>query len=228
MQVYRQDTQEGNVVSELRPELDPSITRRFGTVADDATVKRSTAALEANGITVLRAANAAEARRIVLDLIPEGAQVHHGASQSLEVSGIIEAVEKSGRYELLRPRLRSMDRKTQADDIRRLGAAPEVMLGSVHAVTETGSLIAASMGGSQLGPYASGAGRVILVVGTQKIVSDLEEGLRRVNDYAFLLEDARAQLAYGIHSAVNKVLIINREVVPGRITVVFVEEVLGF
>ena len=216
------------MVSELRPELDPSITRRFGTVADDATVKRSTAALEANGITVLRAANAAEARRIVLDLIPEGAQVHHGASQSLEVSGIIEAVEKSGRYELLRPRLRSMDRKTQADDIRRLGAAPEVMLGSVHAVTETGSLIAASMGGSQLGPYASGAGRVILVVGTQKIVSDLEEGLRRVNDYAFLLEDARAQLAYGIHSAVNKVLIINREVVPGRITVVFVEEVLGF
>jgi len=216
------------VISELRPELDPSITRRFGTVADDASVKRATAALEANGITVLRAANAAEARRIVLDLLPEGAQVNHGASLSLEEAGIIEAVEKSGRYEFLRPRLRSMDRKTQADEIRRLGAAPDVMLGSVHAVTETGSLIAASMGGSQLGPYVSGAGRVILVVGTQKIVSDLEEGLRRVNDYAFLLEDARAQLAYGIHSAVNKVLIINREVVPGRITVVFVDEVLGF
>ena len=216
------------MISEFRPELDPAITRRFGTVADDASVKRATAALEANGITVLRAPNPAEARRIVLNLIPVGAQVNHGASLSLEEAGIIEAVEKSGRYEFLRPRLRSMDRKTQADEIRRLGAAPDVMLGSVHAVTETGSLIAASMGGSQLGPYVSGAGRVILVVGTQKIVPDLEEGLRRVNDYAFLLEDARAQLAYGIHSAVNKVLIINREVVPGRITVVFVDEVLGF
>ena len=216
------------MISEFRPELDPAITRRFGTVADDASVKRATAALEANGITVLRAPNPAEARRIVLDLIPVGAQVNHGASLSLEEAGIIEAVEKSGRYEFLRPRLRSMDRKTQADEIRRLGAAPDVMLGSVHAVTETGSLIAASMGGSQLGPYVSGAGRVILVVGTQKIVPDLEEGLRRVNDYAFLLEDARAQLTYGIHSAVNKVLIINREVVPGRITVVFVDEVLGF
>jgi hypothetical protein len=216
------------VINDLRPELDPSITRRYGTVADDASVKRATAALEANGITVLRAANPAEARRIVLGLIPDGAQVHHGASESLEVSGIVEAIEKSGRFEHLRPRLQSMDRKTQADEIRRLGAAPDVMLGSVHAVTETGSLIAASMGGSQLGPYASGAGRVILVVGTQKIVPDLEEGMRRVNDYAFLLEDARAQLAYGIHSAVNKVLIINREVVPGRITVVFVDEVLGF
>jgi hypothetical protein len=121
-----------------------------------------------------------------------------------------------------------MDRKTQADEIRRLTAAPDVMLGSVHAVTEAGALLTASMGGSQLGPYVSGAGRVILVVGTQKIVSDLEEGLRRIYDYSFPLEDARAQAAYGIHSAVNKILIINREIMPGRITVVFVDEVLGF
>jgi hypothetical protein len=215
----------------MKPEgyvLDPSITRRFGTVADDASVRRATAALEANGIKVFRAGDVAEAKRIVLSLIPDGAQVHHGASKSLETAGILEAIEASGRYELLRPRIWSMDRKTQADEIRRLGAAPDVMLGSVHAVTETGSLITASMGGSQLGPYVSGAGRVILVVGTQKIVPDLDEGLRRVNEYAFALEDARAQLTYGIHSAVNKVLIINREVVPGRVTVVFVDEVLGF
>jgi LUD domain/NADP oxidoreductase coenzyme F420-dependent len=103
-----------------------------------------------------------------------------------------------------------------------------VMLGSVQAVTETGSLITASASGSQLGPYVSGAGRVILVVGTQKIVPDIEEGLRRVNDYAFRLEDARAQSAYGLHSAVNKVLVINRDATAGRITVVFVDKVLGF
>src|SRR5437899_2021500 len=112
--------------------------------------------------------------------------------------------------------------------IRRLTSAPDVMLGSVHAVTESGSLLTASASGSQLGPYVTGAGRLILVVGTQKIVSDLEEGLRRINEYVFPLEDARAQAAYGVHSGVNKVLIINRELVPGRITVVFVDEVLGF
>jgi L-lactate utilization protein LutC len=154
--------------------------------------------------------------------------VYHGASQTLEVSGITEEIEKSGRYEALRPRIWSMDRQTQADEIRRLSASPDVMLGSVHAVTETGALVAASMSGSQLGPYATGAGRVILVVGTQKIVSDLEEALRRIDEYAFPLEDARAQAAYGIHSAVSKVLIINREITPGRITVVLVDEALGF
>ena len=216
------------MITELEATLDTSIARQFGTLADEARVSRASAALEANGIKVLRAGDAAEAKRIVLSLIPDGAQVHHGASQTLDVTGITAAIEKPGRYELLRPRLGSMDRKSQADEIRRLSAAPDVMLGSVHAVTETGSLITASMGGSQLGPYVGGAGRVILVVGTQKIVSDLDEGLRRVNDYSLPLEDARAQAAYGIHSAVNKVLIINREVVPGRITVVLVDEVLGF
>src|SRR2546422_461159 len=219
---------EASMTTELYTDLDRSIRRRFGTPGDDARVRRTAAALEANGIRVLRAADAAEAKRIVLGLIPDGSQVLHGASQSLEKSGIAEEIEKSGRYEPLRPRIWSMDRTTQADEIRRLTSAPDVMLGSVHAVTESGSLLAVSASGSQLGPYVTGAGRLILVVWTQKIVSDLEEGLRRVNEYVFPLEDARAQAAYGVHSGVNKVLIINRELVPGRITVVFVDEVLGF
>jgi hypothetical protein len=216
------------MTTEVQPNLEESLKRRFGTVADDARVTRTAAALEANGIRALRAASAAEAKAIVMRLIPDGSEVHSGASQSLEVSGIIDEIEGSSRHDALRPRIWSLDRDSQADEIRRLSAAPDVMLGSVHAVTETGSLLAASMSGSQLGPYVGGAGRVILVVGTQKIVSDLEEGLRRINDYSFPLEDARAQAAYGIHSAVNKVLIINREIVPERITVVLVDEVLGF
>ena len=213
---------------ELQADLDQSIRRRYGTLADDARVRRTAAALEANGMNVLRAENAAAAKEIVLGLIPDGSQVHNGASQTLEFAGIIDELERSGRYVPLRPRIWSMDRKTQADEIRHLSAAPDVMLGSVQAVTETGSLVAASMSGSQLGPYAMGAARVILVVGTQKIVSDLEEGLRRIDEYAYPLEDARAQEAYGIRSGVSKVLIINREITPGRITVVLVDEALGF
>src|SRR6266516_3889432 len=214
--------------TELQIDLDPSIRRVFGIPAGEAAVRGAMAALEANGSRVLRAADASEAKRIVLGLIPDGSQVHHGASESLEVSGITEEIESSGRYEAVRPRIRNLDRTTQPDEMRRLSAAPDVMLGRVHAVTETGSLLAASMSGSQLGPYVSGAGRIILVVGTQKIVSDLEEGLRRISEYSFPLEDARAQAAYGIHSAVNKILIINREIIPERITVVLVDEVLGF
>ena len=216
------------MITQLHSDLDWSAEERFGAVADEASVKRAAAALEANGMTVLRAPDAAAAKQIVLDLIPEGSHVYQGASKTLETTGITDEIDNSGRYDPIRPRMRTMDRKTQGDEIRRLIASPDVMLGSVHAVTATGSLLTASMGGSQLGPYVSGAGKVILVVGTQKIVSDLDEGLERINEYALPLEDARLFAAFGIHSAVNKVLIINGEVSPGRITVVLVDEALGF
>ena len=120
----------------------------------------------------------------MLSLIPDGSQVNQGASRSLDVSGITEAIETSGGYDPVRPRIWSMDRKTQGDEIRNLTSSPAVMLGSVHAVTETGSLVAASMSRSQLGPYVFGAGRLILVVGTQKIVLDLDEAMSRIYDYA--------------------------------------------
>jgi L-lactate utilization protein LutC len=212
------------------PTLEAGIDRspRFATMAEEDSVRRAVASLEANGMTVIRVRDASDAKRVVLGLIPDGAEVHHGASQSLEVTGITAELEQSGEYEPLRPRIWNMDRATQADEIRRLTAAPEVMLGSVHAVTESGSIIAASSSGSQLASYAAGAGRVILVVGRQKVVADVEEGLQRIDEYAFPLEDARALEAYGVHSGVNKVLIINREIAPGRITVVLVDEVLGF
>jgi hypothetical protein len=215
-------------VAEVQPELDRRPSLRFAVSAEDGSVRRTVAALEANGITVLRARDRSEAKRMVLGLIPTGSQVHEGASQSLEAAGIAQEIERSGRYDAVRPRMFRMDRATQADEIRRLTASPEVMLGSVHAVTETGSLVAASVSGSQLGPYASGAGRVILLVGTQKIVPDLEEAIRRIDEYVFPLEDARAMASYGEHSGVNKVLIVNRESRAGRITVVLCDEPLGF
>src|SRR6266550_8611570 len=116
-------------MTELKSAVAIAPSRRFGILAEDLRVTRTAAALEANGISVVRAANAAEAKRIVLGLIPDGSQVHQGASQSLETSGITDEIERSGRYEPLRPRVFSMDRATQADEIRRLTASPDVMLG---------------------------------------------------------------------------------------------------
>jgi hypothetical protein len=102
------------------------------------------------------------------------------------------------------------------------------MLGSVHAVSETGSAIIASMTGSQLAGYVSGAANVIWVVGTQKIVPTIENGLKRVEEYTLPLESARALKAYGTTSAINKLLIVNKESRPGRTTMILVKENLGF
>jgi LUD domain len=116
----------------------------------------------------------------------------------------------------------------QGREMRQLAAAPDWVVGSVHAVTGEGSLLIASASGSQLGPIVSGAGHVIFVIGAQKIVPDLDTGIRRINNYCFPLEDLRAREAYGVPSGLNNLLIVNRAVLPGRITAILVNESLGF
>ena len=74
----------------------------------------------------------------------------------------------------------------------------------------------------------SGAGHVILVIGGQKIVRDVATGMRRIYEYCYPLEDARARRAYGVPSGVNNILIINKVVAPGRVTAIIVNERLGF
>jgi len=172
--------------------------------------------------------SAEEAREAVRSILPVGAEVYNNTSRTLEVIGVAEDIERSGRYQPLRPRLYQMDREMQVREMRLLSASPDWVVGSVHALTEEGSLLIASASGSQLGPIASGAGHVILVIGAQKIVPDFDTGLRRIYEYCFPLEDWRARQAYGVPSGVNNVLVINKAVAAGRITAILVNEPLGF
>jgi hypothetical protein len=191
-------------------------------------VGRAAAALAAHGFTAEILDDAAAARARIRALIPEGASVFTGASETLRLSGIEADLNASGRYRAIRPAVLAMDRVTRADDIRRLTASPDVAVGSVAAVTETGSLVIASASGSQLPGYAGGADRAIWVVGAQKVVPDLSTALRRVEDHCLPLESARAQVAYGQPSAVNRLLILNAEFRPGRGTVLLLREAIGF
>jgi L-lactate utilization protein LutC len=185
-------------------------------------------ALEHNGIAATIVNSGAEGREAVRSLLPVGAEVYNNTSRTLELIGVAEDIERSGLYQPLRPRLYQMDREMQAREMRQLAASPDWVVGSVHALTEGGSLLIASASGSQLGPIASGAGHVVLVIGAQKIVPDLSAALRRVNEYCLPLEDHRARQAYGVPSGVNSLLIINEVVVRGRITAILVNESLGF
>jgi hypothetical protein len=214
-------------VTETKTIERPEVNEAFGRPADQAAIEHAAEGLRGRGFVVKMARDAAEARDIALGLIPDGAEVGQGASQTLDQIGMTEAIEKSGRYDAIRPRMRAMDRATQMPEIRKLGSAPEYFLGSVQALTEGGEIVVGSKTGSQLGPIVSGAGHVILVVGAQKIVPDLESALRRVREYSYPIEDYRAQEAYGWRSALNKTIVLSGDFPPGRTTVVLVGEPLG-
>jgi LUD domain len=200
----------------------------FSQLASQKRIRAVAAALKANGMTVTVADSGEEAREAVRSMLPVGAEVFNNTSRTLELIGVAEDIERSGLYQPLRPRLYQMDREMQGREMRQLSAAPDWVVGSVHAVTEDGSLLIASASGSQLGPIVSGAGHVILVIGGQKIVPDLTTALRRLYEYCFPLEDRRAKEAYGVPSGVNNILAINTVVVPDRIAAILVNESLGF
>jgi hypothetical protein len=65
------------------------------------------------------------------------------------------------------------------------------------------------------------------VVGTQKIVKDLNEAIERIEQHTFPLEDERAKKAYGTGSSINRILIYRKDP-TNRATIIFVKEAVGF
>ena len=205
----------------------PANSTDFAAPASQAQVDSLAANLRERNFEVVIVDSAAEVKDAVMSRIPEGASVHSGKSKTLEDSGLFKELMESDRYDFIRRRTMKMDRATQGDEIRRLSSAPDVMLGSVQAVTQAGQLVVTSASGSQIGPYASGAGRLILIVGSQKIVPDLDAAFRRIQDYVFPWEDARLREQMGIGTAITRTLIIERDFRPGRTTIILVKEPIG-
>jgi hypothetical protein len=200
----------------------------FADPAPEERLERAAAALTAHGFTAEILDDAAAARIRIKDLIPAGASVFTGASETLRLSGIDADINTSGRYDAVKPRALAMDRASELHEIWRLMSTPDVIVGSVHAITETGSLVTASGSGSQLPGYAGGAAHRIWIAGAQKVVPDLPAALRRVEDHCLPLENARAQKVYGQPSAINRLLILNAEPYPGCGTVLLLREAIGF
>ncbi len=183
--------------------------------------------LRARNFEVVIVQDGAEAKAEVLKRIPEGAVVHSGKSKTLEDAGLFKEFMENGRYDFVRGRTMKMDRSTQGDEIRRLGASPDFMVNSAQAVTEAGQIVITSASGSQIGPIASGAGKLILVLGSQKIVPDLDTAFRRIRDYVFPWEDARLRETMGIGTRITRTLILEEDFRPGRTTIVLVREPIG-
>jgi LUD domain len=201
--------------------------REFERPADRAMLEQTASALAARGFLAEIAESADHARKLVLDAIPEGAEVHVALSETMRELGVTAEIDESGRYDSVRVRLNKLDRNTQRRERQKTGAAPDYVLGSAHAITADGQIVIGSGSGSQLGAHAYSAGNVILVVGHQKLVANLDEGLRRLQEYSLPREWERMQQAGRPGTLLAKTLIIHYEL-GDRIRVILVPETLGF
>jgi acyl-CoA hydrolase len=200
---------------------------RFTALPDEHALSATVVALEEHGFSVEIVEDLDAAREAVLARIPAGSSVMTNTSVTLTETGIADAVNNGGPYESARNKMLALDFATQAQEMKAIGGQPDYALGSVHAVTRDGTLVIASASGSQLASYAWGAASIIFVVGAQKLVPTLQAAHERVYQHSLVLEDARAQAAYGQHSSVGKILEIRQEL-PGRIHIVLIRQAVGF
>lgn len=199
-------------------------------LASDQSLNKSAGSLTENGFLTEIFENSEAAFNRIKELIPDNATIMNGASRTLEEIGFVSHL-KSGKHgwrNLHEEILIEKDEVKQTEK-RRYSVVSDFYLGSVHAATETGELVIASASGSQLAHLVYTSQNVVLVVGTQKITSTLEDARKRVTDYVFPLEDARMKSIGYPGSILGKEVILHKEIPMGRkVYVLFVKEKLGF
>ena len=134
--------------------------------------------LQSRNMSGYWAENREEALRIALELIPEESTVTMGGAMSAHEIGLVEAV-RNGNY-------RFIDRDACADKRAAMLAAydADVFLSSCNAMTEDGVLINIDGNANRVSAIAQGPKKVIMIVGMNKICSDVDGAMKRARNVA--------------------------------------------
>ena len=195
---------------------------------DQAAIDRTVVGLKSRNFDAVVAENGAGARQLLIDLIPDGAEVFKSTSETLDDIGYSDYIRQTDRYRNLYLEISEEPDRDRQRELRRLASVAEYYVGSVHAIAETGEVIVASGSGSQLGAYVYGAKTVIWVAGVQKICPTLDDALARVKGFAVERHHEWATAQGRPAAPLGKLTIFENEQNPDRIKVVLIKESLGW
>jgi len=207
---------------------------KYSKPVSDEMLAKTKEKLESVGHKVTICNTAADATKLLASLIPDGASLGCGASITLEEIGFIEYLKTRSNiknYRSMGAELMAKGDGFGAAEVRRQSMTADYYFSSVSAVAQSGEIVGADLTGSRVGPWANSAKNLVLVCGTNKIVSTKDDALKRLQDYQFHLESARCRIAYKTPgSSMNNVVIISKgsPFSPGRIHVVFVKGSFGY
>jgi L-lactate utilization protein LutB len=195
-------------------------------------------ALTRNGMDAYVVKTAAEARKKALSLIRKGATVGIGGSRSAEEIGLLDALRR-GDYHLFDQYAEGLSGKDSLS-ARKHGTHAEYFVSGTNAVTEDGELVNIDGLGNRLAAFCFGPERVIIVVGRNKIVPDVESAIDRARNVAAPMNAKRFGLSTPCvktgtcsdcsspERICNLTLVIEKQRIKGRISVILVNEDLGF
>jgi len=200
------------------------------------------AALESNNFDVYLANDKTDAQTIVLEgILPKlGAKtVSWGGSQTFIATGLYDRLKDDANLNVLD----AFDKKISAEEMlerRRQALLADLFITSTNALTETGQLVNLDMIGNRIGGLTFGPKWVILLVGRNKVVADLEEAMYRVKNYVAPVNAMRldkktpcVKTSYceeckSPDRICNTWTITEKSFPKGRVKVVLINEDLGF
>jgi hypothetical protein len=206
-----------------------------GVVATDAGIEQTKAALERRGhrVTIMDSPAAALALLSSGAMLPQGASVAFGGSITLEEIGFLDFVKQ--RSDLKNYRTEAFAAAAKGDQalsfqLRSEGMAKaDLFFSSLSAVTEDGVMISADASGTRVGALSHGAKQVVLVLGANKIVPDLNAGLERLYKWIVPLESAHMREVFKIPgTAVNNISIIYGSMMPRFHIIIVKNHSLGY
>ena len=144
-------------------------------------VKRTIVALKKNNFDARFFPKASEALAEVWKMIPEGSTVGYGGSLTLNQLGFIEEAQKRS-VKFLNPFAKGLSPE-EGEKIRRQIFSADFFLASSNAITEDGKLYNIDATGNRVGPMIYGPKKVILLCGVNKIVKDIDEAQKKVQEW---------------------------------------------
>ena len=205
------------------------MTERTSDATTNDVLIQTISALTQRNIHTSIAESAAEAKQLLMDLIPRNSEVYVSTSETLDSIGYTEHISQSDSYKSLNELVTAeTDLDTQKDVRRRVTTIADYFVGSVQAISASGEVVIASGSGSQIAAYVYGAKKVFWVAGIQKICQDLPSAIERVRGYTLEKHDQWLE-GYGRSAApVGKLLIFEHEQVKERVHMILVKETLGW
>ncbi|HOG16996.1 MAG TPA: GNAT family N-acetyltransferase [Syntrophales bacterium] len=138
--------------------------------------------LAKNNIPAFYVRDAREAFAKVMAMIPEGSSVGLGDSLTLEQIGVIDALEK-GNYAFFNSWRDGLSQEERME-LKRRSLVSDVFVTGTNALTLDGKIVNVDALGNRTAAMLFGPRKVIVVVGVNKIVANLEEALKRIRTIA--------------------------------------------
>lgn len=201
-------------------------------------VKRTIESLEKNNMNGYFVQNEQEAINKIEQLIKEGDTVSVGGSMTLFETGIIEML-RNGKYNFLDRYAEGLTPE-QIKDIYRKSFSADAYFASSNALTEKGELYNVDGNGNRVAAMLYGPDKVIVVVGVNKIVKDLDQAVIRNRETSAPANAKRlnkstpcAKVGYCMDCKsddriCSEYTVIRRQMKPGRIHVIIVNKELGY